>query len=121
MTEEWDNRRAKHSGRARYEPDTFAGLWKHIAIGIILGGLGVFVILLIGWMMYLRIAFGVIDRSVSDATQQMQRELRQQMPPPPRPVQTQRAAPVPLRSDERCIDGQRLQRIENGWRQVGSC
>lgn len=27
----------------------------------------------------------------------------------------------PLNSDERCIEHQRFQRLENGWRQIGTC
>jgi hypothetical protein len=36
-------------------------------------------------------------------------------------AQPARRDPRPLDGDERCIDGQRFKRLENGWSQNGTC
>lgn len=38
----------------------------------------------------------------------------------PRPAAQEESA-QPLGPDERCLNGQRFRRIENGWEQIGTC
>ena len=57
------------------------------------------------------------NREAAAEMQRMEREIRR----PSRPAAQPRVNTRPLRDDERCIDGQRFRRIENGWLQAGTC
>lgn len=61
-----------------------------------------------------------IDRYQREAAAEMQR-MEREIRRPSRPAAQPRVNTRPLRDDERCIDGQRFRRIENGWLQAGTC
>lgn len=59
-----------------------------------------------------------IERESAKETERLRRQLWQEVPPPRK---SRNFDTRPLAEDERCISGQRFQRLENGWREVGTC
>lgn len=59
-----------------------------------------------------------LDRELAKTPPQQIRQLQLRVGSPPASTSKERA---PLAPDERCMSGQRFQRVENGWVQVGSC
>jgi hypothetical protein len=53
-------------------------------------------------------------REGREATIRVQQRLRAEQ-------QARKAAQLQLAKDERCVEGQRMKRVDNGWVQAGSC
>lgn len=90
------------------------GLWWQIALGIFVGQVMTAALagfLALAWSAY-------VDHELSK--QRMSRPARTQRPvqPNPQPTTTPVTTLEPLRANQRCIKGQRFQRVEHGWVEV---
>lgn len=100
--------------RYREEPNT--DLWWQIALGVFLALLAHSIVIGLYARYEAQQAIKALNAETAKMTKQMQRATAPARRTAPEPIQY--TPPAPLRAGERCIQGNRFQRIENGWVQL---
>lgn len=106
--------------RVAYEiADRVYSIWWQMALGIFLGMLGHSII--VG--LYAQHQTNKMIEQLNAETAKMERQARAEMaklaqPPSKIYIKPAPTAPIPLKDGERCIQGRRFRRVENGWIQL---
>lgn len=91
------------------------GLWWQIALGVFMGLLAHSVVT----GLYARYEMAKVVRQLNAETERAAKQLQQAFPSAaPVVSSSENYEPAPLREGERCINGRRFARVDNGWRQV---
>jgi hypothetical protein len=102
------------------EPEKSADLWWQIALGVFLGLLAHSMVVGSYTRYEAKQALKQLNAETAKIEQQMKAQLARATPQRQQAPQTQQiyVPTAPLRDGERCIQGRRFQRVENGWIQL---
>lgn len=103
-------------------------LWLHVALGVFLGLMAAGGVSYLAFVWHVNKAMDIGDEVMTRTLENLERENAEvwRTNPPVRqvrisPGRSEQPVQRPLSDNERCLGGTRLQKVNDGWVQIGSC